>query len=277
MPVNNGGWVARIASILKQSMSFSAGLLAPAAMVCAVCGKDTGGPAPQVLDAFSSTTVTRLRRSLCGGCLTGIPWLKAIMCPVCGRGKACQDCRDRSYRPFVMNRSAVAYDPRMRDWLAQYKYRGQERLGPVLAEMMLPVCQGLSKELGGETWDAVTYVPISQERAMERGFNQAEQMARRMAAAHKLPLHGMLRRTRHTGKMSFKTRRERLHDAKTLFAVSLEGRRELQSMIAQGRTAHIMLVDDIYTTGSTAAACAEALQEAGQGQLRIYVLTWARS
>ncbi|MDQ6422510.1 ComF family protein [Paenibacillus sp. LHD-117] len=259
--------------------------LSPQADGCAACGKairfDT--PSSSSSSSFGGLPVL-LQRSLCIRCSQSIPWLSRVRCAKCGRAIHCEDCVRNPERAFQLNRSAVEYDSVMRSWLALYKYRGKERMGPILAEMLIPPYERLTAAIGGR-WDAITYVPISEERAMERGFNQAEAMAGHLAGRFGLPLLPLLRRERHAEKMSFKTRTQRIRDVQTLFAPSHEGFRVLHARIhaagqAPATAINLLLVDDIYTTGSTAGACAAVLKEASRSfgaEAHVYVLTWARS
>ncbi|WNS42658.1 hypothetical protein [Paenibacillus sp. MMS20-IR301] len=129
---------------------------------------------------------------------------------------------------------------------------------------------------------------MSAARLSERGFNQAEQMARVLSQCRKVPQLPLLVRTHHTGKQSFKSRRERLADMQHAFTGNTDPevleslRNQLNSRPIQflGRPLQIIIVDDIYTTGSTIRACATALHQlcGSLGQsAEIYSLTWARS
>ncbi|GAA0137587.1 hypothetical protein YSY43_44280 [Paenibacillus sp. YSY-4.3] len=142
-------------------------------------------------------------------------------------------------------------------------------------------------------FDAVTFVPLSEERWVERGFNQAEELARGAALAggrtgSGLPLLNLLMRTRHTDKQSFKSRYERLKNMQGVFQALPNAPERLARAISQSRRLcydyagpiRLLLVDDVYTTGSTVNACAAVLQNicAGLGSSgEIYSLTWARS
>ncbi len=187
--------------------------------------------------------------------------------------------------------------------LAQYKYRGNEQLAPVIASMLLPAYERLTADLFNRLgasmksvhrkpafWHAVTYVPISPERAWERGFNQAEQLASYVSRHSGVPLMNLLQRSRHTGKQSFKSRVERIRNTRQLFEVipiemdSLcqiwsekfpEGDSDRSQAVLS--PLRVLLIDDIYTTGSTAEECAKALLAKMPKNLEIYVLTWARS
>ncbi len=284
--------LSQLLSALRKTSVQSLYLLSPSRRSCAICGGSVIG-APQA-SGLSPTLTSMLIHELCGSCLSDIPWLHRILCPLCGRGIPCEDCKRQPQRSFELNRSAVIYSDSMREWLAQYKYRGNERLAPLLGEMLVPALRRLTTSLYPdsascrECWDLLTYVPITEERAMERGFNQAEQLASHLSASFDLPLYSLLRRVRHTGKMSFKSRSERVRDARELFAIDnpgllrlykdfmLEPQSRRPSSISS-RPLRILLIDDIYTTGSTSGACSFVLKQQIDLLLEVYVLTWARS
>ncbi len=286
----------RSTSELRHSFHF----LNPSSGECPFCGKGLKQNPPSLSSPHSDSRKTYLSylppafaRSVCSSCLAAIPWLTPIKCRVCGRGITCPDCIRRTDAMFIANRSAVQYSSEMREWLAQYKYRGNERLELLLAQMMFPAFIAVTKEAEKQSfltqlspipiWDAVTFVPVSSERAEERGFNQAERFASILANQHQLPLYDLLVRERHTGKQSFKTRLERMKDTQRLFHANPHAMALLQNdvlsspMKAQSRSIRILLVDDIYTTGSTIGACAAALHQHSEVPLDIYSLTWARS
>ncbi|WP_019635612.1 ComF family protein [Paenibacillus fonticola] len=276
-------------------------LLAPAGSACLVCGKTIKERVPGYPE-------------LCLLCFSAIPWITRPRCRVCGRLVGCPDCSRSGgvERCFIMNRSSVAYSASMRNWLAQYKYRGHEAYGAILARMIGRAIGRMMQELHElhelnelnehkavhPFFDAVTYVPLSEERWRERGFNQAEVLAKGAVLAGKrlggrLPVVGLLRRSRHTDKQSFKSRHERLHNMQGVFQALPEAVEQLAQAISPAQTyfrrhspshrrntIRLLLVDDVYTTGSTLNACAAVLQHICR-QLgmpgEIYSLTWARS
>jgi competence protein ComFC len=308
----------RLRHVLSQTQaagSRSITLVAPSWNGCVVCGNavdsKTAASAQTGSRSFAALTMPTFKQNLCAACYSAIPWLERIKCPICGRGIWCEDCQRRPARHFVCNRSAVSYDATMRSWLALYKYRGYERLAPVLAEMLVPPLMRMSQEihrteptpnkdksfwrrliegLHQETrisacWDAITYVPISAQRAEERGFNQAREMASHLSNRFGIPLFDLLARDHHSEKMSFKSRAERIRDARSLFSVNEGELRDLEESIRIhatppsdcSRALRILLVDDIYTTGSTVEACTAALLRSARSSLSVYVLTWSRS
>lgn len=271
---------------------------------CPVCGRafrPVAVPLP-----VASGQPRRELGALCPDCADRIPWILAPLCKVCGRPERCEDCRRRRETHFVVSRSAVRYDGTMREWLALYKYRGAERLEPVLAAMLAHALERMAAELGfdepGKAFGMMTAVPLSDERLAERGFNQAERLARRLAGWYGIPFAPLLRRIRHTDKMSFKSRSERLTDVRGIFspdpliAAVLVRRshsvaacaRQSLSAAGSGRRPpvsgnsprplyRILIVDDVYTTGSTMNEASRILKGALGAGFELFGLTWARS
>ncbi|WP_162160689.1 ComF family protein [Paenibacillus gorillae] len=303
--------------LLQFLLDHSIQWLGPNAVPCTFCGQMIREGSSPSRNGLPSELPKSFTGSVCHICLHAIPWLLHLKCRICGRGIVCGDCARRTNAYFVANRSAVQYTSEMREWLAQYKYRGNEQLGPLLAEMMVPAYHAVTKLAaariilqnrtlriplnGGAAstdkfrWDAVTYVPVSSERAEERGFNQAERFAERISRQFHIPLINMLSRDRHTEKQSFQSRSERMRNTQRLFRALPEGLDHLsrtaidpaignQAASSQALPApeprqrrQILLIDDIYTTGSTIQSCSEALHRNAPFPLDIYALTWARS
>ncbi|MDF9840131.1 MULTISPECIES: ComF family protein [unclassified Paenibacillus] len=276
-------------------------LLAPAIIRCLICSSN-GRPSAGL-------------PGICTGCEAGIPWIRQPRCQTCGRHTGCPDCsRSGQSAPILYNRSAVAYTQVMRELLGRYKYRGHERLAPLLGLMLdrayiqlkvyidhrqnltlvqsqrLPVHSILRKKKvnPANLWhaDLLVPVPVSDSRLMERGFNQAERLADVLSGLKGIPQLPLLVRTHHTGKQSFKSRAERIADMKHAFAANSDNsvRAQISSWLSQvqdpGRPLQILIIDDIYTTGSTIRACAEAVQlicASHRRDAEIYSLTWARS
>ncbi|MFD2117002.1 ComF family protein [Paenibacillus yanchengensis] len=248
------------------------------------------------------------RLALCLSCCATIPWQKEIRCFVCGKAEQCLDCERRKRRYFVCNRSSVQYDERMKEWLAAYKYRGNEQLLTRLAPMLAASFHQLTDEIISrerqhmakattsspivvrECWDAIAYVPLSEVRLNERGFNQAEQLAQWLAKRYDLPLLRAVERIKHSVKMSLQPRVGRVENVANVFQGCAEqlqlfyyflSTRKRVVKSSDKRPIRLLLIDDVYTTGTTANACCEAIirtaAQCGLSQVELYVLTWARS
>lgn len=274
-------------------------LLAPDMQTCLFCGKNS-----QAASALPG---------ICRSCENSIPWIRCPRCLKCGRQVGCPDCsRSSEPAPIVCNRSAVAYSSGMRELLGRYKYRGDERLAYVLG-LMLDRAYSLLKDEREQAmrsslllhsqkslrpavrtnkcntfWqaDLLVPVPVSDTRLAERGFNQAERLADVLSRRRGVPQLPLLVRTHHTGKQSFKTRAERLADMKHAFAISTDCgvltrfAGKAAAVRTQDRPLQIIIIDDIYTTGSTIRACADSILRQCMildCAAEVYSLTWARS
>ncbi|ALP39068.1 amidophosphoribosyltransferase [Paenibacillus sp. IHB B 3084] len=187
----------------------------------------------------------------------------------------------------------------MREWIGQFKYRGNEKYGPPLGEMMHRAYQAMRHEFAGRehfrfnqalrSVNLVTCVPVSETRLTERGFNQAQILAEELARRNKLPFLPLLARPQDTGKQSFKTKKERTDTMYNAFSV-VSGMTELikhfilnaesQTKMENQKCVTVWLVDDIYTTGSTLQACARVLRKKASEEgihMTIFCLTLARS
>lgn len=158
---------------------------------------------------------------------------------------------------------AVALGPYEGPWgylVRLLKFDGERAIGRLLARRMssLVASNGWARRI-----EAVTFVPRTRREARDRGLNPSRVLARYLGRSLRIPAIRLLRK-RHTTRrqtgLSGDARRANLRDA---FDPSRPG----------GTTA--LLVDDIYTTGATAEACADALRRAGWEE--ILVLTVARA
>ncbi|MFC3747557.1 ComF family protein [Paenibacillus sp. GCM10012306] len=161
------------------------------------------------------------------------------------------------------------------------QFRVKEQRSPSLLSLL-----GYKSYKRREVWraDLLVPVPVSGARLVERGFNQAERLGHVLSSRRGIPQLELLLRTHHTGKQSFKSRAERLSDMKHAFAID-PGMTDrftgwLQTRRNPGAPLRIIIVDDIYTTGSTLRACAEPMQHLADDcgvAVEIRSLTLARS
>lgn len=211
--------------------------------------------------------------ALCGRCWSSLERMPAEGCARCGwpfPGPAaaggvevplCQRCRERRDH-FRVARAVLRYreDGFARAAILLAKHGRRLSLLRHLAGL---VAEAAPAYLSLRDWDGLVPVPLHWLRRWRRGFNQAEVLARAVGRRHGLPvLPRALRRVRATPLQhgDFEARRRNVREA---FAAGgeLTGRR-------------LLLVDDVFTTGATADACAAALLEAGAAA--VGVLTLAR-
>ncbi len=179
--------------------------------------------------------------------------------PLDGEGR-CALCRN-GLRGFDAAYTFGAYTGVLRELIHLYKYGRIRTLAQPLSRLL---SLALPRD---EAFDAIAPVPLHWLRRWHRGFNQSELLAREIAARTGLPVVRALRRTRATSPQAGLSRtRRRLNVASAFFPARHAGR-------LTGK--RVLLVDDVMTTGSTAAACAFALKRAGVK--RVALLTVARA
>jgi ComF family protein len=216
------------------------------------------------------------RDPLCGRCWGAITRLGDPWCDVCGAAAPRAASRDdpahgvaperpcatcvTSPPPYDYARSAAVYEGELRDAIHRLKFGGRRALANPLGDLALEQC-GASLPAA---IDALIPVPLARDRERERGFNQAELLARRIGRRAAVPTRPRwLTRRRPTRPQSDLSAAERRANVRDAFQAS--------DRVA-GR--HVLLVDDVLTTGATLEACARALRAAGAR--RIGVLTVAR-
>jgi ComF family protein len=146
----------------------------------------------------------------------------------------------------------------------QFKYNRQLQLRHPIAEWLEEAMN--DSRLRPRHFDLVIPVPLHPARLRERGFNQAELLAKILAQKINTPLGCALERIRYTTTQTAFDRVERMEN--------LHGAFRLRKKIGV-RGLHVLLVDDILTTGSTLSECARVLREAGARS--VYAVTAARA
>jgi ComF family protein len=200
------------------------------------------------------------RDPLCRECWNGIQRIDPPFCATCGmprpsfepaastRPLRCHACVTAA-PAFDYGRAAGAYAGPLREALHALKFGGKRALAGPLSALVLEQCGALL----GPHVDALVPVPLAGARERERGFNQAALLAAHLAAASGLPSKpAWLWRSRGTRPQTELTAGERRANVSGAFAASRR---------ASG--AHVVLVDDIVTTGATSGECARTLRAAG--------------
>jgi ComF family protein len=149
--------------------------------------------------------------------------------------------------------------------IREIKYRGDKALG---YEMGQYFGRELEKHLLFRDVDLVVPVPLHRRKKRMRGFNQSEYIARGLADILKIPLDSRtLYRKVYNPTQTRKSRQERWENVEGIFAVR-------NASVFSGR--HLLLVDDVITTGATLEACASAILSATEARISIVSLALAR-
>jgi len=197
---------------------------------------------------------------ICERCLRDLPRIVPPLCERCGAPTAwpvarCAECSGRRLA-FASARAAVAYDDAVRALVREWKERGLRRLAGLAAELLAG-----SLERPGDT--VLVPVPADRDRSLKRGHEPAAQLARELGSRWELPVERLLRRTRAGARQRGLSHAERRTNVRGAFAAA----RPIQT--------RVVLIDDVYTTGSTANAAASALRKGGAR--RVDVVTFART
>lgn len=175
----------------------------------------------------------------------------------------CGDCL-RDPPPFTRTLCAVDYTFPWDRLVADFKFRDRPELAGPMSRLMLQAARSATSDM--PTSALLVPVPLSAARMAERGYNQAWELARRLARATGMrALPSTLERvvdTRHQAELD---RAQRIANLRAAFLVPGTARGELE-----GR--HVVLVDDVVTTGATAREAATTLLRAGAAQVDLWVL-----
>ena len=251
-PVNFLARVSPVASVLRRSARDLIDLCYPG--TCAACAALT----PDGRDV------------LCAACLNELATLEAApACPMCAspiarRGETCPRCDGRGIRPFAgVVRLGSFVDP-LRHLVHGLKFAGRWPLAETLADRLL----GLDRvaALLANT-DALVPVPLHPLRQVARGYNQAEVLARRLGKSRGIPLLRPADRVRRTAPQSGQlSRAARARNVKNAFKL-----KDARGLTGQ----HLVLIDDVMTTGATLRALGRVLRVARPASLSVLVIATA--
>ncbi len=193
---------------------------------------------------------------ICDNCKRKIGYVGQNYCMKCGKQlkddsrEYCRDC-ERTAHIFDRGRSLYVYDDIMKESIARFKYGGRQEYAEYYAEDILCSLKGFIDSCRP---DALIPVPISDNKYIKRGYNQAELIARSLSAKTGLPVNDkIIVRSVDTLPMKELTRNERMKNLKGAFKIA--------SVDVKCR--NVLIIDDIYTTGSTIDAMSAVLKTAG--------------
>jgi ComF family protein len=171
----------------------------------------------------------------------------------------CALCR-RGVRGFDAAYSFGFYENELRKLIHLFKYGRVQTLSAPLGKLL---ARALPRE---RSFDLIVPMPLHWRKRWQRGFNQAELLARQIGRRTQVPVVNALRRVRYTESQAGLTSAKRRQNVSGAFQAKRG--RALDHL-------HVLLIDDVMTTGATAASCARALKRAGA--VHVTLLTLARA
>ncbi len=221
---------------------------------CAACQRDTEGGSHLCEDCASTAQLIRS------------PFCRQCSQPFDGEISGEFTCSNCEGCHFHFDSAVAAYRARgiVREFVHRFKYNGHFHLRHVLADWL---AAGLNDDrITVEPFDAIVPVPLHSARERERQYNQAEVLGELIATRTGVPLLNNLERIRYTTTQTRLDREERMENLRGAFSVP-----HAEEVIGR----NLILIDDIFTTGSTVEECSRVLRNAGAASVR--VLTVARA
>jgi ComF family protein len=208
---------------------------------------------------------------LCESCRDRAPRIAPPFCTKCSEpffGAITQtfSCANCEHRILHFDSAIASYRSRglVRQLVHAFKYGRQRHLRHPLAGWLGETMS--DPRLRGRRFDMIVPVPLHPARERERGFNQAALLAELFARQAAVPLRLALERIRYTNTQTAYDRAERMENLRDAFRLRKN---------VNVRELHVLLIDDVLTTGSTLSECARVLKKAGA--VSVYAATTARA
>jgi len=200
--------------------------------------------------------------TLCRRCSSRLPRIEGSRCEICSMPYdgdldtfVCLNCNGARFA-FGFTVSAYRAAGDVRELIHRFKYGRARHLCRPLGELM--ACGLTDPRLSGFTPDALVPVPLHPVRERERGFNQSQLLADELRHRIAIPVRALLRRSRYTRTQTEFTRNARMQNLRGAFNL-------VQNTEVEGKC--LLLVDDVFTTGSTLHQCARVLVDAGAAEV----------
>ena len=202
---------------------------------------------------------------ICDSCQRDLPYVLEPYCNVCGEpydtqpglSFRCANCSTRSLH-FEFAVAACKADGLPRELIHRFKYEGQLYLAGVLGTLLTRTME--DKRLAAAPKDSWTLVPVPLHsvRFREREFNQSWELCKVMSNLTGIPARDVLRRVKNTKSQASLSRRQRIHNIRKAFHLRRPWPWQKSRPLVP--TPHVLLVDDVLTTGSTTSECARILR-----------------
>ena len=192
-----------------------------------------------------------LEFSMCENCEKSLEIISGNLCEICGEeilegNRLCDSCKNTKYE-FDISRSYAKYLDIEANIVKRFKYSSKKYYAKYIAKLMA------TNKAYFDAVDYLTFVPIGRKRHRERGFNQAEEIALMLGEIMNIPVLDLLEKTgneKHQAGLTQKERRENLSG-------TIRIKDETKALI---KNTTIMIIDDVFTTGSTLSECAKVIK-----------------
>lgn len=199
------------------------------------------------------------------------------ICPICEeitdeRYQFCEDCRKKIFKldetknfpaPLSGVMRITKYREGTRSLLHRLKFDSNKNTLPELQRILFSVSDRAEVKNFLAKINLATFVPLHESRLKKRGYNQTELIFKDWLESMNLPTKNLLLRTKNTPHLYSYSPEERREILKGAFSLA-------DGVNVKGK--NILIVDDIYTTGATAAGCAEVLKGAGASKIFVMAL-----
>jgi len=198
---------------------------------------------------------------ICSPCKEKLHYIKEPRCKKCSKPieqeekEYCSDCEHKNFQ-FVKGFSIWSYDSAIKHSIAEFKYHNKKEHAKFYTQEMVRHYGDMIEKLSP---DVIVPIPIHRSKYLERGYNQADILARGLGKALNLPvLSELLIRNKKTLPQKQLSDKERLRNLQEAFCFNKKVSENFQKEIKK-----VLLVDDIFTTGSTIEACTILLKTNG--------------
>ncbi|MBQ7917515.1 MAG: ComF family protein [Clostridia bacterium] len=188
--------------------------------------------------------------SLCENCVSKLDKIEGKTCKFCGEKiegnvLVCDRCKTAKYN-FEKNTSFAYYDEVAGRIVKRFKYSSKKYYAEYIARLMA------SKKEVFDGVDYLTFVPVGVKRKRERGFNQAEELAKEISKIVNIEVVELLEKVGSEKHQAGLSQKERMENLKGTFCLKEENVKLLKNKT-------ILIIDDVFTTGSTLSECAKVL------------------
>lgn len=201
---------------------------------------------------------------ICLGCRSKITYIKQPVCYRCGKQleddlqEYCHDCVAKKHN-FKRGVAAFSYSQGMKKSMYAFKYNNRREYAKYYASV---IAKEFKEVIASWNCEVLIPVPLHRKKLIKRGYNQAEVLAKRLCEQLSIPMDSkILIRTKNTAPLKELDEKERITNLKSAF----------QTDKSKLKYKRIILVDDIYTTGSTIDECADTLLRNGAEE--VYFIT----